>query len=62
MSTVVAESGSKRKYSRPRLSFFGDLAGLTASGAGTVIENTSMGMDCPGPTMAGAMAMRYPCF
>ena len=62
MLAVVAESESKRKYSQPRLSFFGNLAGMTASGAGTVVENASMGMDCPGPTMAGAMAMRYPCF
>lgn len=53
---------TKRQYSPPSLSYFGNLAGMTASGAGTVIENMSMGMDCPGPIMVGDMDLRYPCF
>ena len=28
----------RRAYSQPRLSFFGNLAGMTASGAGTMVE------------------------
>ncbi len=45
----------KRKYSQPRLSFFGNLAGMTTSGAGTVAENLMPNGNC------GAMLNMYPC-
>lgn len=51
---------SKRKYSSPSLLFFGNLAGMTASGAGTMVENTSMMVACVGGTRGG-MATKYPC-
>jgi len=66
--TVAVGSTLKRPYSQPRLSYFGNLAGMTSSGAGTKVEGFTVKatppffMICAGSTVPGtSMATNYPC-
>lgn len=56
----MKSDNGKSKYSMPKLVELGRLSANTLSGAGTMVEATSMMVTCAGGT-AGGMAMKYPC-
>lgn len=60
--TADSRSASPGVYVSPRLVYLGCLTASTLNGAGTVVENMTDMMDCPGLPTPGDMMLMYPCF